>query len=53
MIVDAALRRIECGWQVMESQPVPRGPFVFGDRPGALDIAIAVDDALVTAPRLA
>lgn len=41
-VVDGALRRIKRGWQVMESQFVPRDPFAFGDHPGALDIAIAV-----------
>jgi GST-like protein len=41
-LVEGATRRIEANWRIVETQFVPVGPFAFGDRPGALDIAVAV-----------
>lgn len=41
-LVAGAVERIQAGWQLVESQFHPRGPFAFGQAPGALDIAIAV-----------
>ena len=39
-LIDGATRRIETNWRLVETQFTPAGPFAFGDRPGALDIAI-------------
>jgi GST-like protein len=41
-LVDGASRRIKQGWEVMAAQFQPRGVVAFGDRPGALDVAICV-----------
>lgn len=41
-LVDGATRRIEASWRIIETEFEPAGPFAFGDRPGALDIAIGV-----------
>jgi GST-like protein len=41
-LVGAATGRIQAGWQLLEAALAPHGRFAFGDRPGALDLAIAV-----------